>query len=259
MKNIIYTLLFLTISAFSQDVVSYYPLKQSGVVNNTIFYDDGKIVTNNIISGNTYKYEKCQIDFETTTNSTFKFQFSDGTLISLAENSQLKLHNFSADIKNNTSIPSILKCDNQNYAFSLMSGILDVVNTSTNGVFMLQTPRVSMTLKNGKYRVVVQDKTTVLAVITGKAIVHRVIESKELSVTNGNFAHISTYYSLSLKGMDTINNGKPTAVIKSIQPEDIKTIEQSCDDLMSLSNEMIFALIDKKVVGIKLVDKSINQ
>lgn len=252
MKNIIYTLLFLTISSFSQETISYYPLKQNGSVNNIVFYDDGKIVTNNINLGNTYKYEKCQIDFETSTNSVFKFQFSDGTLVSLAENSQLKLHNFFADIKNDTSSPSILKCDNQNYAFSLMSGILDVVNTSTNGVFMLQTPRVSMTLKNGKYRIVVQDKTTVIAVITGKAIIHKVIEGKEVNVVDGNFAHVSTYYSLSLKGMDTINNGKPTAVIKPIQIEDIKTITQSCDDLISLSNEIMFTLIDKKVVGIKI-------
>lgn len=252
MRNIIYTLLILTTSIFAQDTISYYPLKQTGTVNNVIFYDDGKITTNNLILGNTYKYQKCQIDFETLTNSSFKLQFSDGTLISLTENSQLKLHDFSADIKNEGSFPSILKSDNQNYAFSLMTGILDVVNTSTNGTFMLQTPRVSMTLKTGKYRIVVQDKTTVLAVITGKAIIHRVIESKELTVTEGNFAHVSTYYSLSLKGMDTINNGKPTAVIKPIQLDDVKTITQSCDDLVSLSHEIIFALIDKKVIGIKI-------
>jgi len=252
MKNIIYTLLLLTVSVFSQDTVSYYPLKQVGTINNLIFQDDGKIITNNIILGNTYKHENCQIDFETTTNSTFKFQFSDRTLVSLNENSQLKLHTFSSTIKNNTTVPSILVCDNQNYVFSLMSGVLDVVNTSTNGIFMLQTPRVSMTLKVGKFRIVVQDKTTVIAVLEGSATIHKVIESKELKIAEGNFAHVSTYYSLSLKGMDTMNNGRPTAVIKPIQPDDVKTITQSCNDLVSLSNETMFVLIDKKVIGIKI-------
>jgi hypothetical protein len=175
--------------------------------------------------------------------------------MAMDENVQVKIHTSSITVDNLKDFPTIVKISNKILVCSLMNGVCDIINSDTNGSISIQTPRVPIVLKKGKYRIVVQGKTTVLAVIDGLATIHNTIESKSpIQITSGNFAHVSTYYSLSTKGLDTLNNGKATVSIKPIQADDLKKIQTSCDQLDVLKNNIVFCVIDKKIVGVKLTD-----
>ena len=254
MRNIILSwALLLASSIYAAEIGSpFYPLSLLNNVENVVFYDDGKIHTNKLVISKTYQYEKCQLDFNTPTNSNIKLALADDVTIYLDENSQLKLHTFSVNLQNEGELPSLSKFSNKSYVFSLMGGAVDIINQSTNGSFILQTPRVTVSLKQGKYRIMVKDKTTIIVVLEGSAIANKVIESKEYIIEHGNFAHVSTYYSLSLKGMETLNNGKPTATTKPISPTDLEKMKVSFQELMDSRNTMLFSTINKEVVGIKL-------
>jgi len=252
MKIILLILTLFISSVFAEQPLSYYPLHATGNVENTIFYDSSDIHTNQIVVGKTYQFDKAQIDFTTLTNTSLKLSFSDDTLISIEENTELKLHTYTTKLVNESETPVTVKSDNQNYIFSIMSGVIDVVNVSTNGTFLIQTPRVNITLKTGQYRILVQGKTTVIAVLSGTATIHKVIEGKEIKLESGNFAHVTTYYSLMTKGVDLMNNNKPTASIKKLSVEDVDKIKQSCEELSTLRQSMMFVLVDKKVVGVKI-------
>ncbi len=254
MRNIILlVILSFASSIYAGEIGSpFYPLSLLNNVENVIFHDDGKINTNKLVVGQTYQFEKCQLDFNTPTNSSIKLALADDVTVYLDENSQLKLHTFSVNLNNDGELPSLSKFSNKIYVFSLMGGAVDIINQSTNGSFILQTPRVTVSLKQGKYRIMVKDKTTIIVVLEGSAIANKVIESKEYIIEHGNFALVSTYYSLSLKGVGTMNNGKPTATTKQVSAEDLEKMKINFQELMDSRNTMLFSTINKEVVGIKL-------
>jgi len=253
MKYIIVLITLIALNLLASEVeMSYYPLKYSGKMENVVFYDSGKFETNNIVIGKTYQFNKCQLDFNTETNSFLDLALSDDTLIHIDEGSQFKFHTFLTSVENTDDLPTIARISNQNYICSLMVGMVDIVNSSTNGTFLLQTPRITIVLKKGKYRVVVQGKTTVIAVLEGKSVIYKIIESKELEIKENSFAHVTTYFSLSGKGIDVLNNGRPTANVRPIQLDDVDKIKSSCDDLTSSKSKILFSIVDKKVLGIKI-------
>lgn len=241
-------------SVHSSEISSpIYVLKQSGTVENVIFYDNGKIKTNALDTGKTYSEGKCQLDYNTKSNSSVILAISDDVVVSLDESSEFKLHTFSVELGNGDSLPAKAKLSNKNIVATLMSGMVDVVNSSTNGQpVLLQTPRVTVVVGKGKTRVLVQGKTTIIAVIEGSSTLNKVVEGNKFVVPAGSFAHVTTYYSLSNKGIDLHNNGRPTATLKVISEEDLKRTGQNFSDMMSLSSGVMFSVIDKSVIGVKI-------
>lgn len=253
MRNFLFILfLFTTLSTYSSENISFFPLKQVGKVENIVFNDNGNFETNSIVAGKTYKFKESQLDFNISTNSSLKLYFSDETIFNLEEDVQLKMHTFSYDILNDGNLPKRLSSTNSNYILSLMNGTLDIVNDSNSSNFIIQTPRVSFTIKNGKYRIIVIDKTTVVAVLDGSVTFYKVVEGKEHEVTSGNLAHVTTYFGLTSKGSSILKNGNPTVNVKPIDFEDSNKMNYTFDELIELKNKVVFSLIGDTVVGIDL-------
>lgn len=228
-----------------------YFIKSTGTSEYIQLYDNGKVETNNIVLGKTYQYPNSQSDFNTKSNSYVSFMLSDGVVIGLDENTEFKLHTSTVDIINKGNLPSKTLFKDGNHTSTVMTGTIDIINTSSNGTFTLQTPRVSMTLKQGKFRIIVQGKTTIVVVTDGSVVLHKIIESKN-TVEKGTYALINTYYSLTTRGMDVLNNGKATSTSKPILDDDLKRMNSSFDELENLGSNVLFVEVDGKTVGIKL-------
>lgn len=251
-----FILLFLLVSCLSGFSGGYptpiYLLKSTGLTEMVTLYDNGKITTNNLVIGETYVRENVQFDYNTGTNSSMVLMLADDVTVGLDENSEFKLHSSTINISNRGGMPVKSLFSEKNHVATLMSGTADIINTSSNGVFLLQTPRVSLTIHTGKCRVIVQGKTTVVVTLEGSVFLHKLVEPKDGIVSEGKYAHVTTYYSLVSKGVDTLNNGKATATIKSISSDDVKKMKDSFDELTKSMSSVIFVEIGDKSVGVKI-------
>lgn len=217
-----------------------------------VLADDGKISTNKLVVGTTHIRGNDQSDYNTSTNSSLTLMLADDVIVSLDENSEFKLHSSTVSVLNRGGLPSRSSFTNKNHTASLMSGSADIINMSSNGMFVLQTPRVTITVRQGKCRVIVQGKTTVVVTVEGIMLLHKLVEPKNGLVESGKYAHVTTYYSLLSKGMDTLNNGKATASVKPISEEDLKKMTDSFEELLKLGSSVMFVEIDNKSVGVKI-------
>lgn len=230
-----------------------YVLKTIGNVEGIVFYDSGKIETNNPISGMTYQPRDSQRDYVTGTNSSVVFSLADDVVVGIEENSEFKLHTSTVDVINNQgSPPSKAVFTNKNHVASLMNGMIDVINLSSNGVFLLQTPRVTITIKQGRCRVIVQGKTTIVASMEGSVILHKLVDANLSSVSQGKYAYVSTYYSLTGKGIDLMNNGKATAIVRPIDADDLKKMTDSFDENIKLHDGSIYIVDGNRIIGVKI-------
>jgi hypothetical protein len=244
--------MFFTYLGVADEVPSpSYILKTSGKVDRVVFYDSGKIETNNLIVGATYQYKDAQLDYITGTNSTLVMSLSDDVVLGVEENSELKIHTSTVDVKQ-VSIPTKATLTNKNHVMSLMSGVVDVINISTNGMVLLQTPRVTIVVRQGKFRIIVQGKTTIVAAMEGVAVLQKLVDVKSGLVEAGKFAHVTTYYSLSNKGMDLANNGKATASIRPIETDDGKKMTDSFNETVKLHESFIYIVDGGKILGVKI-------
>lgn len=229
-----------------------YLLKSTGKTEIVTLNDNGNVSTNKVVVGETYVRENAQSDYNTQTNSSLSLLLANELIISLDENTEFKLHSSTVDILNRGSLPAATVFTNKNHVASLMGGSVDIINTSTNGTVLLQTPRVSMTISKGKFRVIVQGKTTIVVSLEGSVTLHKLVEPKSGVVSEGKFAHVTTYYSLVSKGAEVLNNGKATATIKPIDDVDSKKMVESFNDLLNGGSSVLFVEIDNKTVGVKI-------
>lgn len=250
---ILIVLLFSCLTGFSTGFPApVYLLKSTGTSEAVTFSDAGKISTNKLVVGETYIRENSQSDYNTKTNASLTLMLANEVIINLDENSEFKLHSSTVNVSNRGSLPSTSIFTDKNHVASLMAGAADIINTSSNGIFLLQTPRVSMTVGKGKFRVIVQGKTTIVVSLEGYVTLHKLVELKSVVIPEGKFAHVTTYYSLVNRGMDVLNNGKATATVKSIDAEDLKKMVDSFNDLSRLGSSVMFVEIDNRSVGVKI-------
>lgn len=249
---ILFVLLFFTYLGVADEIPSpSYILKTVGKVDRVVFYDSGKIETNNLVVGSTYQTKDAQLDYLTGTNSTLVLSLADDVVLGIEENSELKIHTSTVDIKQ-VSIPTKASFTNKNHVMSLMNGVVDIINISTNGTVLLQTPRVTIVVRQGKFRIIVQGKTTIVAAVEGAAVLQKLVDAKSGLVESGKFAHVTTYYSLSNKGMDLANNGKATASIGTIELDDVKKMSDSFNEIVKLHDSFIYIVDGGKILGVKI-------
>ena len=182
--------------------------------------------------------------------------FPSCIIVSVNESSKFNLSNFIIDCENLNSLPSVARISNYNYATDLSEGIVDVVIPEQNkdSKFTIHTPRVNLILGVGKFRIVVQGKTTIIAVLSGKAYAANLVESLKYEINEGKVATITTFVPLNKVGNDpykNINNNKPTASIKDILTDDLNDLTKNFNTLSNIKESVIFSVIDQKIIGIK--------
>lgn len=229
-----------------------YLLKSSGKYESLTINDSGTITTNKIIVGETYVRGDSQSDYTTQTNSSVELLLANEVAIRVDENSEFKIHSSTVNVSNRGSLPSASIFTDKNHVTSLMGGSVDIINTSSNGIFVLQTPRVSMTVNRGKFRVIVQGKTTIIVCLEGSITLNKLVESNSSVLSAGKFAHVTTYYSLVTKGVDVLNNGKATATVKEIAPQDLSKMSAEFELFSKSAGEVLFVEVDNKTVGVKV-------
>lgn len=245
----ILTFFIIITAAHSVEIPSpIYVLNKSGSVA-AIENTEQNIKTNQFNLGKTYKFTYGG-ELHTDTNSTTTMLISDFMAISIHESSDFRFHANTVDVEFSTA-PSKLNSKNKYNSFSLLSGSVDILNSSTNGITVIQTPRVVVNLKRGMFRVIVQGKITIVVVYEGIAVLNKVVEGKELILNPKTFAHVTTYVSLLNKGVDVLNNGMPTANVKDIPNGELLKFSEIHSELNKFLDSVFFADIDGIIVGIK--------
>jgi len=189
-------------------------------------------------------------EFVVSSNSVHRLIFPD-TSIKIEEGSSVSLVNGQIIHLNKTSPPARAMLSERIMSFTVLDGSIDIVSLGVKAPLMVHTPRVTVLVKRANCRIIVQGKTTIVAVESGEVLLNKVVEGDKLPVKSGAYAHVTTYVSLSNKGMDTINNGRPTATIKEISQSEQLNLKESIIQLSKDYDSVFFATIRGEVIGIK--------
>lgn len=208
------------------------------------------IAVQSLVAGKTYKLAPDQVNFWTETNSTGIIAYPNKALVKLYENTKFSMHNCLIEFVP-VKTPSLLKLTKSNYTFSLMDGIIDILNDNTeslNSVLAIHTPRVNLLLKPGMFRIIVQDKTTVVIVNKGSLYALNLYDDRRHEVKQNTIGIITTY--IPIDGNAYYIN--KAAITENIMPEtDVAKMDLVYQSLTNANNGVLFAVIDDEIIGIK--------
>ena len=211
------------------------------------------VPTSYFLDGKTLQSFETQIDYNTTNGVSQEMCFLNNVMVYVNENSQFSINQTYADYETPT-LPSVIKLIKIKYTFSIMDGVVDIINDNTNNVdnnVVIHTPRINMTLNQGKFRVIADKDTTVVAVFNGSVDVLNVLEGKRVRILESNCGIITKHIPLSTKDANFYSVSKSTVSIKPIQVDDIDKLKITFSKLAESLKNVIFVVIDNKIYGVK--------
>lgn len=234
-----------SINAFAQDVINggWYSISNSPSLKYTFI--SKKCESSNTLSvGFTYSL-KDEI-FESYTDKTQNaiFLYSNGVKCKQFPVSTLGVTSFFQTVESTNSIPLKLNPVSSTLALSLMSGEIDIsvpTNKDTNSyIVTLQTQLSDISLMGGKYKIKSSDKFNIVYIVEGSVVVHD--KDKNLEYASGKMVLILP---------DPIKQFNTMITEKNLTSDDLKSIGDLNESTKS-SFDVLFTLIDGKVVGIKM-------
>ena len=255
MKTLI-TILFLILSPIinAQDLVGGFVVYKSPLKEFTLIDQGKKDKTEPLVVGKTYTFPKESFEITTPTNSETIVYFSNDTLVRLYGNSDFRVDGFSQQVANTTGLPEKVKNSECMLNLALTSGEIEVISsvTDTNSLCVLQTPLVNLGLTKGIYVIHVEEKSVIVSIVEGSIKVYDNVTNKEQDVTSGKLIGIFPYGEMSARAKELFSDKTITAVVKEILPTNLKKLTESVNVLNGYYQYIIFAVIDNKMVGIKL-------
>jgi len=217
-------------------------------VSNTV-----KIVNDNLpkesVVGKTYKLSDNETDVLTESNSTINIAYPNNVFVKLYEKSKFLMHNCTIEF-DSIKMPSVLNSIHNNYTFSLMNGIMDVLNNNTNvyDVCAIHTPRINLLLNRGMFRVIVQDKMTIVVVNKGSLYALNLIEDRKREIKENNIGIITTY--IPIDG-NAYYLDKASLTMNLMSDDDVQKMNGAYQNLTNFNNGVIFIIMDNEIVGVK--------
>lgn len=204
--------------------------------------------TTNIIDqlkvGKTYHLGVEVMEIKTKANESVTLVFSNGLILRVQPNSIFSIDSCNQLVVNYEDQPSALKSEYSITSLSLMEGDVELIcpKFDIHSQCILQTPLVNVNLNQGKLSIRANPKYVMLNTIEGAVTV---IDSKNKSnvIDKGNLGLIIPF------------PGRENEMIvtqKTISPDELRRVSISITDLEKAKQNVFFAIIDKKIVGIRL-------
>jgi len=250
MRHILFALL-LTVTTYANGV--FYIQKTSGevVLENVI---DNKLSTNAPIVGKTYIANGQNYAFKTSTNSETLVAFSDDTYIKIKESSYITVDSFDQTVSNLDSLPSKIKYDTYSKSLSLIEGELDVYSNQGNdatAISTINTKLASIILSKGKFVIQADDRTTVIIVLDGSAVILDNSSKRKESIKVNQTVVIVPAPKFQGRGVDTMRRGNIFS-IKETAANDLESYLLGVNTVEEDANRIRFCVIDKNVRGVKI-------
>jgi len=202
-----------------------------------------------VIGGKTYSNDEASLEIITSTNATtgMDLQLSNGTLVRVNPGSEFRVDSFNQMVTNSDGQPETIKFSDYILNMAVMSGDAYVVSpphASPNTMVIVQTPLANLELLGGKYLIKSSQKYVIAYVIDGDIAVLDSKTNKKEVVSKGQMAFVvPVAFPTELKLITTS---------KSIEPSELSKQLLAVKDLESSSNSVMFVVIDKKIVGVKV-------
>lgn len=194
--------------------------------------------------GKTYRVESEVMEFNTKTNESVVLAFSTGLQVKINPESGFSIDSFNQSVINDKDPPSVLNSEYSITSLSLMSGEIDLIcpNLNTNSQCILQTPLVNVNMAEGKLSIKSNPKYVILNAIEGRVSVVDA-KNKKTVIEAGNLGLIIPYPG---------RKGEIMVTQKPISLEELQEITASLNELSGIQKNVLFVVIDGKVIGIRL-------
>ena len=197
-----------------------------------------------LIIGKTYWSLDNILEVLTAEKQTAEFQFSNGALVKVMPSSEFRIDSFNSMVSNSDSQPEIAKFTDTLLNLALMNGESFIVipsHNSPNTMCVLQTPLANIELNGSKVLVKASPKFVIAYIVEGKIAVIDSKTNKKEEIKQGQMAFIVPF------------PGESHVIVtsKAIEPGELLKQMNMVKELESTKESVIFAVIDKKIVGIR--------
>jgi hypothetical protein len=250
MQNIIFTLLF-TLTTYANGV--FYIQKSSGetVLENVV---NNVLSTNTPVVGQTYTANGQNYAFKTSTNSDVTVAFSNDVFIKVKESAHITLDNFDQTFINTSSLPEKAKYETYSKSLSLIEGELDVYSDqggNSESISTINTKLASIILSKGKFVIQADDRTTVIIVLEGSAVILDNSSKRKESVKANQTVVIVPAPKFQGRGVDTMRRGNIFSIKETVNG-DSESYLLGVNAVVEDSKNVRFCIIDKNVRGVKI-------
>jgi len=197
-----------------------------------------------LVVGKTYRIDADVMEFQTKTSEEITLAFSTGLQLRISPNSTFSIDSFNQLVTNDESQPSKLQVEYSVASLSLMDGEIELIcpKVDTNSQCILQTPLVNVNVAEGRLVVKSNPKWVMLNAIEGKVTVVD-SKNKKTFIDKGQMGLIIQYPG---------KNDQIMVTQKDISPDELDKMAVSLNGLAKSQNDVLFIVIDKKVVGVRL-------
>lgn len=198
-----------------------------------------------LVVGKTYSSDTDMMEFATRETQIINLRMSTGIRVRIHPSSEFRVDAFNQMIKNSDAQPELIVSSDYTINLALMNGEAFFIvpkYDSSNTMCVLQTPLANLELSGGKYFVKANQKFVICYVVEGSVGVFNPKTNKKDVIQTPQMAFIVPFpgeigVMVTSKGIDS------GELLKQITT--LKEIDSSVDSV-------IFAVIDKKIVGIKV-------
>jgi len=199
-----------------------------------------------LVVGKTYTSENDMFELVTKENQEVILQFSSDLLIQVSPDSEFRVDAFNQMVSDSNAQPEVLKSGDYILNTALMAGSAYVIApkySSPNTMCVLQTPLMNIELNGGKYQIKSTPKFTIVYVVEGSVGVFDTQTNKKTVKQAGTMVLI---FPSPMKAGDVM------VTEKNVESDEYKKITSVLKQLETSKPSIIFALIDGKIVGVKL-------
>lgn len=245
------TTLFLTVAvsltAITEDFIngSYYIKSATdGIRFNWI--GQSTTETKALVVGKTYASENDMFELITGENQEVILQFSSELLVQVSPNSEFRVDAFNQMVGDSNVQPEVLKAGDFILNTALMNGSVYIIApeySSPNTMCVLQTPLMNVELPGGKYQIRTTTKYTIIYVAEGTVGVFDTQTNKKTVKQAGTMVLIFP---------SPMRSGEVMVTEKNVELDEYKKLLATLKQLETSEPTALFALMDGKIVGIKL-------
>lgn len=179
-----------------------------------------------------------------TTNKSEIYHFSNGLIAKLGTNTDFAVNSFSQVVTNLNGTPQKAQIGSANLAMTLMKGTTTVTYNGHDeeNSCVVSTPLMDLELYNGTFYFVCSDTKVIVVVLNGSLKSHA--DGKKENIVTAGYAQIATPSEMGLV------ESKVSVITEKVKQTNLDVLSKEASGVVSLTNSVIFATIDKKLVGI---------
>lgn len=239
------SLIFFTLTLLGDGTFYINKSKETEIEN----VKNNKIEKIEIVVGKSYYVNTNNISLSTSTNGESSVVFSNDILFKLNQNTKIQIDTFDHPIKNIENQPETIIYAESELQSSLLEGELEVVVKNPN--LILGTMMTTIVPKSGKYFIKVDEKSVTVASIEGEIKLLDTFSKKEVTLKTGDIVVVVEAPKLTGRNGEVFRK-QHLFNVRKMEEDESKFFSSALNDTQKQNENIKFAVIDKKVVGIKI-------